>query len=195
MIVATDARRWDELLGDSALARLVRPHRWFISDEEPSALDETLLDGHLLPDGQIQLFNPGFDEHLIGVGMMRWFGYGHCALLAWHLHRLTGYPLTSLLDDAGIKVHTAVRTPDGQLLDWCGVRPATAVADDYTPIGPLHIPTMWHEETTESWVARWLPGGDPARIELGGHNRPGAIYDEFELALTDYLARELVTAR
>lgn len=187
-------QRWDEVDSSTPLGRLVSPYRWITyendEDFDPNAVS---LGGHLVADGTIQLCNPGFDGHLIGIDTISWYGFGHCALLAWHLHRLTGWQLVTLVGTDGIKAHTGVLTPDGQLADWRGVQsPADATSEYASMRRPATV--EWRAETADEWIAHWLPSGDASSIEVGGHTHQYRVYDEFELLLTDHLAHMIVVA-
>jgi hypothetical protein len=200
--------RWDEVPPDTVLGAVVAPYRGLDTDE-------TALGGHLFGTGTVQLFNPGFDDHLIGPGLVPWFGYGSCALLAWHLHLKSGWPLVTLVPGVSAPmVHTGVRTPAGLILDWRGAQSENEAVQEYRRW--VHPPSMtepdrpswrWKQSDPDEWVQMWLTGKDrwnvPATslIELGGWDITAEVggrvqhispYDQFEIALADYLADCLI---
>lgn len=204
----TSALRWDEIPTDTPLGRLTAPFRGI--DE-----GELALDNHLVGNGTIQLMNPGFDEYLIGPGAIPWYGYGHCALLAWHLHLHSGWPLVTLGPGVSAPmVHTAVQAPDGRIVDWRGaLDPAEAVEEYvrwlYTPsqTEPERATWRWQPNDPDEWAERWLLGKsvyghEPTALiemggwdltwELGGRTHRVSPYDEFEITLTDHVARLIV---
>jgi hypothetical protein len=194
----SDSVRWDKVDPSTALGQIVAPYVGMDHDDSG-------LSYHLLGDGTIQLSNPGFDEHLIGVGVIPWFGFGHCALLAWHLHLKSGWPLVTL--GPGVrapKVHTAVRRPDGAIIDWRGAQTEDESVDGYQTwlypqptSDPGRRSWTWTRNDPDEWVEQWCTFRPAAYLEMGGWNETITIggreekaspYDQFEITLTDYLA-------
>jgi hypothetical protein len=91
-------------------------------------------------DGRLTVFTPHSRDLTPGVidgEAEAYFGYGACALLALEAHRLTGWPLTLVRvrqvndDPDHTFVHTAVKRPDGLLVDIHGARSADEVLKEW----------------------------------------------------------------
>jgi hypothetical protein len=199
-----DGLRWDQVPAGTLLGQLVAPYAGM-------GPDELGLHDHLVGNGTIQLFNPGFDEHLIGPGLVPWFGFGHCALLAWHLHLKSGWQLVTLGPGATAPmVHTAVQAPDGRIVDWRGAQDPTEAVNDYTQHlyqAPDRRTWRWAPNPPDEWIERWVRGrcawpiAAQTLIEIDGWNITMSIagrqqrispYSQFEITLADFLAEWLI---
>lgn len=188
LALPTDWHSWRSIPPETALGEMVAPH---LRIEE----DDAALGGYLLGNGHIQLCNPGFEDHMVGIGTIPWFGHGHCALLAWHLHLQSGFDLVTLMPGKEAQVvHTAVRTPEGLILDWRGPQSPSEALEDYR--GWLGTSGHdWHIQNAAAWSKEWTASRSLDSLSLDdGWLHPDRTYAEFEIKLADYLARLLLAS-
>lgn len=131
------------------------------------ALEAVRYDGFTLPDedpinggepvGTVNVTTMHWVEvelRVINADAVSWFRYGNCAILAYELHQLTGWPLLTIhAPDADEPfIHAAVRAPNGARFDITG--PEQTVGEWEYDGGPVHPGTSTREhDTVEGFLA------------------------------------------
>lgn len=131
----------DGLFGPTRLARgSWRGDKPKLSQEMLDAIEDGIMTGDCDEETRELLgASAGVRPGIVDQEAITYFRYGNCAMLAIEIHRATGWPLVMVTADKtqpsmndSPMVHVMVRTPEGRLLDICGLDDDEDVIDEWS---------------------------------------------------------------